>query len=187
MEEAGRIRRGYFVGGLGGAQFALPAAVDLLRSFRDGPRRDDARDPRSDRPGESVRRDREMALRSSGRSQTRTVGARVVLVDGCAARTTCDAASASSALCPGGRAAAVANNPRGGARTARARRRTRTGTPGTADRRDQWRAGCHSPVSPPVRCRRLLGHSHGTAGAHRAWPDPSGVEERWHSHCGQRT
>ena len=37
MEEAGRIRRGYFVGGLGGAQFALPAAVDLLRSFRDVP------------------------------------------------------------------------------------------------------------------------------------------------------
>jgi ATP-dependent Lhr-like helicase len=35
MEEAGRIRRGYFVAGLGGAQFALPGAVDRLRSFRD--------------------------------------------------------------------------------------------------------------------------------------------------------
>ena len=34
MEEAGRIRRGYFVAGLGGAQFALPGAVDRLRSFR---------------------------------------------------------------------------------------------------------------------------------------------------------
>jgi ATP-dependent Lhr-like helicase len=34
MEESGRIRRGYFVAGLGGAQFALPAAVDLLRSLR---------------------------------------------------------------------------------------------------------------------------------------------------------
>jgi ATP-dependent Lhr-like helicase len=32
MEETGRIRRGYFVAGLGGAQFAQPAAVDLLRS-----------------------------------------------------------------------------------------------------------------------------------------------------------
>ncbi len=36
MEEAGRIRRGYFVTGLGGAQFALPGAVDRLRSFREG-------------------------------------------------------------------------------------------------------------------------------------------------------
>ena len=35
MEEAGRIRRGYFVAGLGGAQFALPGAVDRLRAFRE--------------------------------------------------------------------------------------------------------------------------------------------------------
>jgi ATP-dependent Lhr-like helicase len=32
MEEAGRIRRGYFVEGCGAAQFALPGAVDALRS-----------------------------------------------------------------------------------------------------------------------------------------------------------
>jgi ATP-dependent Lhr-like helicase len=31
MEEGGRIRRGYFVEGLGGAQFALPGAVERLR------------------------------------------------------------------------------------------------------------------------------------------------------------
>jgi ATP-dependent Lhr-like helicase len=31
LEEAGRIRRGYFVEGLGGSQFALPGAVDRLR------------------------------------------------------------------------------------------------------------------------------------------------------------
>ena len=37
MEEAGRIRRGYFVDGLGAAQFALPGAVDRLRSMRDLP------------------------------------------------------------------------------------------------------------------------------------------------------
>jgi hypothetical protein len=37
MEEAGRIRRGYFVAGLGAAQFAMPAALDLLRSMRDVP------------------------------------------------------------------------------------------------------------------------------------------------------
>src|SRR5439155_9867596 len=35
MEESGRVRRGYFVAGLGGAQFALPGAVDRLRTFRD--------------------------------------------------------------------------------------------------------------------------------------------------------
>jgi len=34
LEESGRIRRGYFVAGLGATQFALPAAVDLLRSMR---------------------------------------------------------------------------------------------------------------------------------------------------------
>ncbi|HEX6656277.1 MAG TPA: DEAD/DEAH box helicase, partial [Candidatus Limnocylindria bacterium] len=35
MEEAGRVRRGYFVDGLGAAQFALPGAVDRLRAERD--------------------------------------------------------------------------------------------------------------------------------------------------------
>jgi ATP-dependent Lhr-like helicase len=35
MEESGRIRRGYFVEGLGGSQFALPGAVDRLRAMRD--------------------------------------------------------------------------------------------------------------------------------------------------------
>jgi len=35
MEEAGRARRGYFVAGLGGAQFALPGAVDRLRGEGD--------------------------------------------------------------------------------------------------------------------------------------------------------
>jgi ATP-dependent Lhr-like helicase len=35
MEEAGRIRRGYFVAGLGAAQFALPGAVERLRAQRE--------------------------------------------------------------------------------------------------------------------------------------------------------
>jgi ATP-dependent Lhr-like helicase len=34
MEDGGRVRRGYFVEGLGGAQFALPGAVDRLRAAR---------------------------------------------------------------------------------------------------------------------------------------------------------
>jgi ATP-dependent Lhr-like helicase len=37
LEESGRIRRGYFVAGLGATQFALPAAVDLLRGLRNAP------------------------------------------------------------------------------------------------------------------------------------------------------
>jgi len=35
MEEAGQCRRGYFVEGLGGAQFALPGAVDRMRAVAD--------------------------------------------------------------------------------------------------------------------------------------------------------
>ncbi|MGH2712465.1 MAG: Lhr family helicase, partial [Thermoleophilaceae bacterium] len=37
LEDAGRVRRGYFVEGVGATQFALPAALDLLRSFREPP------------------------------------------------------------------------------------------------------------------------------------------------------
>ncbi len=36
MEEAGRVRRGWFVDGLQGAQFAYPGAVDRLRAVRRG-------------------------------------------------------------------------------------------------------------------------------------------------------
>ena len=34
MEEGGLVRRGMFVAGMGAAQFAMPAAVDLLRRLR---------------------------------------------------------------------------------------------------------------------------------------------------------
>ncbi|MEX1170248.1 MAG: DEAD/DEAH box helicase [Chloroflexota bacterium] len=36
MEDAGRIRRGYFVDGLGAAQFAVAGALDRLRAVREG-------------------------------------------------------------------------------------------------------------------------------------------------------
>ena len=39
MEEAGRCRRGYFVEGLGGAQFATPGAVDRMRALVERPER----------------------------------------------------------------------------------------------------------------------------------------------------
>jgi len=35
LEERGQVRRGYFVAGLGGAQFATPGAVDRLRDHRE--------------------------------------------------------------------------------------------------------------------------------------------------------
>ncbi|MEM0375733.1 MAG: DEAD/DEAH box helicase, partial [Nitrososphaerota archaeon] len=35
LEERGQVRRGYFIRGLGGAQFALPGAVDRLRACRE--------------------------------------------------------------------------------------------------------------------------------------------------------
>ncbi len=47
MEERGRVRRGYFVEGLGGAQFALPSAVDRLRAERADPAGDQPTDGRT--------------------------------------------------------------------------------------------------------------------------------------------
>ena len=37
LEERGQVRRGYFVDGLGAAQFAIPGAVDRLRRARETP------------------------------------------------------------------------------------------------------------------------------------------------------
>ena len=83
MEDAGRIRRGYFVAGLGAAQFALPAALDLLRSMRDIPESPRtavlaATDPAN--PYGAIVKWPE--ARDSGRGPTRSVGARVILVNG---------------------------------------------------------------------------------------------------------
>ena len=94
MEEAGRIRRGYFVAGLGAAQFAMPAALDLLRSMRDVPDTPRtvvmaATDPAN--PYGTLVKWPLDALRSLGAGPnvsgpTRSAGALVILVDGaCAA------------------------------------------------------------------------------------------------------
>jgi ATP-dependent Lhr-like helicase len=45
MEERGSVRRGYFVEGLTGAQFAHPGAVDRLRAARPDPEGDQALGP----------------------------------------------------------------------------------------------------------------------------------------------
>jgi ATP-dependent Lhr-like helicase len=89
MEDAGRIRRGYFVAGLGAAQFAMPAALDLLRSMRDVPETPRtavvaATDP-ANPYGASVKWPALADPTAAGRGPTRAAGALVVLVDGHAA------------------------------------------------------------------------------------------------------
>ncbi len=99
MDDAGRVRRGYFVAGLGAAQFAMPAALDLLRSMRE-PEEEPrttivaATDPANPygsilkwpdlsetRSGGAPQED----TSTSGRGPTRTVGSLAILVDGFAA------------------------------------------------------------------------------------------------------
>ncbi len=85
MEESGRCRRGYFVEGLGGAQFALPGAVDRMRGMGEDPRDPltlvlAASDP-ANAYGAALpwpERDAERAGHRPGRK----AGASVVLVDG---------------------------------------------------------------------------------------------------------
>jgi ATP-dependent Lhr-like helicase len=85
MEESGRIRRGYFAADLGATQFAMPAAVDLLRSLRIKPASEGlellqlaATDPAN--PYGAVLR--WPPVPDTGSSLARSVGARVILCDG---------------------------------------------------------------------------------------------------------
>jgi ATP-dependent Lhr-like helicase len=85
LEESGRVRRGYFAADLGATQFAMPAAVDLLRSLRTDANQDTrevvilaATDPAN--PYGALLR--WPSAPEEGSSLTRSVGARVVLVDG---------------------------------------------------------------------------------------------------------
>lgn len=89
LEEAGKLRRGYFLAGLGGAQFAQAGAVDRLRSLRESAVQDDpdhlpavvlaATDPANvygaalPWPVPAV---------ASAPKPMRSAGARVILVDG---------------------------------------------------------------------------------------------------------
>jgi ATP-dependent Lhr-like helicase len=88
MEDSGWIRRGMFVAGLGAAQFAMPAAVEMLRSLRVEPQTPEAvflaaTDPanpygtilgwpRSDASGKEI----------ATHGMSRTSGAGVILVNG---------------------------------------------------------------------------------------------------------
>ena len=93
MEEHGRVRRGYFVAGLGATQFALPGALDLLRSYRDGTEDAaavllSATDPANPYgatlrwPASANPANGEGEAAATGRGPTRSVGASVILLDG---------------------------------------------------------------------------------------------------------
>jgi ATP-dependent Lhr-like helicase len=86
LEDAGRIRRGYFASGVGATQFALPAALDLLRALKDVPEDAEvvvlaATDPAN--PYGTILHWPEVASSEDrGRAPTRTAGSLVVIVNG---------------------------------------------------------------------------------------------------------
>ncbi len=87
MEDAGRIRRGYFVAGVGAMQFAMPAALELMRSFKNASDDPDtvvlsATDPANPYGTMLKWPSVEATDSGAGRGPTRTVGSLVVLVDG---------------------------------------------------------------------------------------------------------
>jgi ATP-dependent Lhr-like helicase len=107
LEENGRIRRGYFVAGLGATQFAMPGALDLLRSLRDPPDEPEIavlaatdpanpygaalswpkKKPQSTQSSPSTELSADSASSpvfsgDAGRGPTRSVGATVILVNG---------------------------------------------------------------------------------------------------------
>ncbi len=85
LEESGKVRRGYFAAELGATQFALPAALDLLRSLRT--KRPDT-DPEmivlaATDPANPYGALLKWPAPADGNSSlTRTVGSRVVMADG---------------------------------------------------------------------------------------------------------
>ena len=101
LEDAGRVRRGYFVSAVGATQFALPAALELMRSLRELPDQPEvvvlsATDPANpfgtmlkwstfakataDKP--TFAKASAEPASDAGRGATRTVGAQVILVNG---------------------------------------------------------------------------------------------------------
>jgi ATP-dependent Lhr-like helicase len=88
LEERGAARRGYFVEGLGAAQFAVPGAVDRLRALADEHRRTPstlvlaATDPASPYGAALPWPERVVAQEGAGHRPGRKAGALVVLVAG---------------------------------------------------------------------------------------------------------
>ncbi|HEY6958574.1 MAG TPA: crosslink repair DNA glycosylase YcaQ family protein, partial [Candidatus Limnocylindria bacterium] len=82
MEEAGRVRRGYFVAGRGAAQFALPGAVDRLRATREPADEPVVVTLAATDPANPYGAALSWPEPSGKRRPTRTAGALVILIDG---------------------------------------------------------------------------------------------------------
>lgn len=78
LEDAGRVRRGYFVAGVAATQFALPAALDLMRSLRDEPQEPEAVALAATDPANPYG----ALLKWPLAGPTRSAGAQVLLVNG---------------------------------------------------------------------------------------------------------
>ena len=132
LETLGVCRRGYFVEGLGGAQFALPGAVERLRAQRDAEERAAAR-ARRDRPGAALRRRAAVAqARRRGAAAARVAGAYVVLAGAepvalrrarRQAASRCSSTAATRGCAPRSRRSPRSSRPAAGASSPRARRR----------------------------------------------------------------
>ncbi len=82
MEDAGRVRRGYFVAGRGAAQFALPGAVDRLRALREPDADPTVVTLAATDPANPYGAALSWPERNTGRKPMRVAGSLVVLVDG---------------------------------------------------------------------------------------------------------
>ena len=82
MEEAGHIRRGYFVSGRGATQFAAAGAVDRLRSLREPEQAPKAVLLAATDPANPYGAALPWPEREEGRRTARSAGAFVILVDG---------------------------------------------------------------------------------------------------------
>jgi ATP-dependent Lhr-like helicase len=85
LETLGRCRRGYFLAGLGGAQFALPGAVERLRDLREaaaGPGPPEALVLGAADPAQPYGAALPWPRREGARSPSRVFGAQVVLLAG---------------------------------------------------------------------------------------------------------
>ena len=82
MEESGRCRRGYFIEGLGGAQFALPGAVDRMRALVDPAGESSTQVLAATDPANPYGAALPWPEREGGHKAGRKAGALVVLVDG---------------------------------------------------------------------------------------------------------
>jgi ATP-dependent Lhr-like helicase len=82
LEEAGQIRRGYFVAGLSGMQFALPEALERLRAVREPKGEQEVALLAATDPANPYGLSLPWPERPDGRRPARSAGAVVLLLDG---------------------------------------------------------------------------------------------------------